>query len=164
MKASSMGEYIPALFNFDKNEKIVYLAATDNYSGFMVFAFESGRVAKVDMKSYFTKTNRKKLIKAYFEDEPLVECEYLQKDEDIVLKSSSGKIVIFNTSELSLKQTKNTQGIIVMKQKKGCKLTEAKVYVQGSIEQEEIYKVKKIPSTGKLPQNLKSICEQMTLE
>ncbi len=164
MKASSMGEYIPALFNFDKNEKIVYLAATDNYSGFMVFAFESGRVAKVDMKSYFTKTNRKKLIKAYFEDEPLVGCEYLQKDEDIVLKSSSGKIVIFNTSELSLKQTKNTQGIIVMKQKKGCKLTEAKVYAQGSIEQEEIYKVKKIPSTGKLPQNLKSICEQMTLE
>ena len=74
------------------------------------------------------------------------------------------KIVIFNTSELSLKQTKNTQGIIVMKQKKGCKLTEAKVYAQGSIEQEEIYKVKKIPSTGKLPQNLKSICEQMTLE
>lgn len=164
MKSSSMGEYVPAIFNFEKGEKVEYLAATEDYSGFMIFVFESGRVAKVDMKSYFTKTNRKKLIKAYFEDEPLVRCMYMHEDKDIILKSSSGKIMILNTSQINIKQTKNTQGILVMKQKRGHKLAFADIYLQGSTEQEQIYRAKKIPSSGKLPPSLDPICEQMKLE
>ena len=93
------------------------MVATTDYLGFMVFFFESGKVAKVDMKSYLTKTNRKKLIKAYFEGDKLVFCDYSKEEKNYILTSSCGKILIFSSEKLSLKQTKNTQGIMIMKQK-----------------------------------------------
>jgi len=164
MKSSSMGEYIPALAGFEKGEKVIYLAATSDYLGFMMFFFASGKVAKVDFKAYFTKTNRKKLVKAYFEDDQLVDCDYLREDIDYLLKSSSGKIMIFSTKDVNLKQSKSTQGICVMKQKRGHKLVNARVYSPGSIRDERLYIAKRLPFSGKLPQSFDVSCEQMKLE
>jgi len=164
MKSSSMGEYIPALAGFEKGEKVIYLAATSDYLGFMMFFFASGKVAKVDFKAYFTKTNRKKLVKAYFEDDQLVDCDYLREDIDYLLKSSSGKIMIFSTKDVNLKQSKSTQGICVMKQKRGHKLVYARVYSPGSIRDERLYIAKRLPFSGKLPQSFDVSCEQMKLE
>ena len=160
-KASQVGDYIPATLNFDKNEKFKYMVATTDYSGFMVFFFESGKVAKVDMKSYLTKTNRKKLIKAYFEGDRLVFCDYSKEEKKYILTSSCGKILIFSSEKLSLKQTKNTQGIMVMKQKKGHRLMSAQPYVPGSIENESAYYAKNLPYGGKLP--LDDSWQQMTI-
>lgn len=160
-KASQVGDYIPATLNFDKNEKFKYMVATTDYVGFMVFFFESGKVAKVDMKSYLTKTNRKKLIKAYFEGDKLVFCDYSKEEKDYILTSSCGKILIFSSEKLSLKQTKNTQGIMVMKQKKGHRLLSAQPYVPGSIENESAYYAKNLPYGGKLP--LDDSWQQMTI-
>ena len=162
-KSSSMGDFIPAAFGFDKGEKIIYMAATSDYLGFMVFFFSGGKVAKVDMKAYFTKTNRKKLIKAYCEDDNVVACRHLKENTDYILKSSSGKVLIFNTEFLSLKQTKNTQGISVMKQKKGHKLISAEEYKLGSIQNESAYRAKNLPSSGKLYSDNSDKCEQLTL-
>lgn len=160
-KASQVGDYIPATLSFDKNEKFKYMVATTDYVGFMVFFFESGKVAKVDMKSYLTKTNRKKLIKAYFEGDKLVFCDYSKEEKNYILTSSCGKILIFSSEKLSLKQTKNTQGIMVMKQKKGHRLLSAQPYVPGSIENESAYYAKNLPYGGKLP--LDDSWQQMTL-
>ena len=160
-KASQVGDYIPATLNFDKNEKFKYMVATTDYSGFMVFFFESGKVGKVDMKSYLTKTNRKKLIKAYFEGDKLVFCDYSKEEKNYILTSSCGKILIFSSEKLSLKQTKNTQGIMVMKQKKGHRLMSAQPYVPGSIENESAYYAKNLPYGGKLP--LDDSWQQMTI-
>ncbi len=160
-KASQVGDYIPATLNFDKNEKFKYMVATTDYSGFMVFFFESGKVAKVDMKSYLTKTNRKKLIKAYFEGDKLVFCDYSKEEKNYILTSSCGKILIFSSEKLSLKQTKNTQGIMIMKQKKGHRLLSAQPYVPGSIENESAYYAKNLPYGGKLP--LDDSWQQMTI-
>lgn len=160
-KASQVGDYIPATLSFDKNEKFKYMVATTDYVGFMVFFFESGKVAKVDMKSYLTKTNRKKLIKAYFEGDKLVFCDYSKEEKNYILTSSCGKILIFSSEKLSLKQTKNTQGIMVMKQKKGHRLISAQPYVPGSIENESAYYAKNLPYGGKLP--LDDSWQQMTL-
>lgn len=160
-KASQVGDYIPATLNFDKNEKFKYMVATTDYVGFMVFFFESGKVAKVDMKSYLTKTNRKKLIKAYFEGDKLVFCDYSKEEKNYILTSSCGKILIFGSEKLSLKQTKNTQGIMVMKQKKGHRLLSAQPYVPGSIENEGAYYAKNLPYGGKLP--LDDSWQQMTI-
>lgn len=160
-KASQVGDYIPATLNFDKNEKFKYMVATTDYVGFMVFFFESGKVAKVDMKSYLTKTNRKKLIKAYFEGDKLVFCDYSKEEKNYILTSSCGKILIFSSEKLSLKQTKNTQGIMVMKQKKGHRLLSAQPYVPGSIENESAYYAKNLPYGGKLP--LDDSWQQMTI-
>ena len=160
-KASQVGDYIPATLSFDKNEKFKYMVATTDYSGFMVFFFESGKVAKVDMKSYLTKTNRKKLIKAYFEGDKLVFCDYSKEEKNYILTSSCGKILIFSSEKLSLKQTKSTQGIMVMKQKKGHRLLSAQPYVPGSIENESAYYAKNLPYGGKLP--LDDSWQQMTI-
>lgn len=160
-KASQVGDYIPATLNFDKNEKFKYMVATTDYLGFMVFFFESGKVAKVDMKSYLTKTNRKKLIKAYFEGDKLVFCDYSKEEKNYILTSSCGKILIFSSEKLSLKQTKNTQGIMIMKQKKGHRLLSAQPYVPGSIENESAYYAKNLPYGGKLP--LDDSWQQMTI-
>ena len=160
-KASQVGDYIPATLSFDKNEKFKYMVATIDYVGFMVFFFESGKVAKVDMKSYLTKTNRKKLIKAYFEGDKLVFCDYSKEEKNYILTSSCGKILIFSSEKLSLKQTKNTQGIMVMKQKKGHRLLSAQPYVPGSIENESAYYAKNLPYGGKLP--LDDSWQQMTI-
>lgn len=160
-KASQVGDYIPATLSFDKNEKFKYMVATIDYVGFMVFFFESGKVAKVDMKSYLTKTNRKKLIKAYFEGDKLVFCDYSKEEKNYILTSSCGKILIFSSEKLSLKQTKNTQGIMVMKQKKGHRLLSAQPYVPGSIENESAYYAKNLPYGGKL--TLDDSWQQMTI-
>ncbi len=163
-KASAMGEYIPAALSFDKNEKVVYMAITNDYLGFMLFFFCSGKVSKVEMKAYFTKTNRKKLIKAYSDKEDIIGAFYVTSDQDFVLKSSSGKILIFNSSMINLKQAKNTQGVSVMKQKKGHKLIKAEKYVVGTFTEEKIYRAKNIPAGGKIPSNEETTCEQLTLQ
>lgn len=163
-KASAMGEYIPASLSFDKNEKVVYMAVTNDYSGFMLFFFCSGKVSKVEMKAYFTKTNRKKLIKAYSDKEDIIGAFYVTSDQDFILTSSSGKILIFNSSMINLKQSKNTQGVSVMKQKKGHKLIKAEKYVTGTFTEEKIYRARNIPAGGKIPLSEEITCEQLTLQ
>lgn len=163
-KASAMGEYIPASLSFDKNEKVVYMAVTNDYSGFMLFFFCSGKVSKVEMKAYFTKTNRKKLIKAYSDKEDIIGAFYVTNDQDFILTSSSGKILIFNSSMINLKQSKNTQGVSVMKQKKGHKLIKAEKYVTGTFTEEKIYRARNIPAGGKIPLSEEITCEQLTLQ
>ncbi len=161
IKASLIGEYIPAVLNFDKNEKVVYMTSTNDYSGFMIFFFASGRVAKVDMKSYSTKTNRKKLIKAFFDGDNLISCMHMILDNNFILKSSSGKILLFNSQSINIKQSKNTQGIMVMKQKKGHRLISAELFKEGSLKDSESYFAKNLPSTGKYL--AMDTCQQMTI-
>lgn len=162
-KASSIGEFIPATLSFDKNEKVVYMAVTTDYKGFMLFVFAGGKVSKVDMKAYETKTNRKKLIKAYSDLDKLVAAFYEHEDKEFLLTSSSGKILIFGSSAVNLKQTKNTQGVAVMKQKKGHRVISAEEYKLGRFIDENIYRAKNIPASGKLPSSETTDCEQLTL-
>lgn len=162
-KASGMGDYIPATLNLDKNEKILYMAVTSDYNGFILFFFKGGKVSKVDMKSYYTKTNRKKLIKAYSDIDDLVTAFYMFEDKDFILTSSSGKILIFNSSAINIKQTKNNQGVAVMKQKKGHRVVTAQEYTAGTFSNEKLYRAKNIPAAGKLPSNADDGCEQLTL-
>ena len=162
-KASSIGEFIPAALSFDKNEKVVYMAVTTDYKGFMLFVFAGGKVSKVDMKAYETKTNRKKLIKAYSDLDKLVTAFYEHEDKEFLLTSSSGKILIFGSSAVNLKQTKSTQGVAVMKQKKGHRVVKAEEYQLGRFIDEKIYRAKNIPASGKLPSSETTDCEQLTL-
>ena len=162
-KASSIGDFIPAALSFDKNEKVVYMAVTTDYKGYMLFVFAGGKVSKVDMKAYETKTNRKKLIKAYSDLDKLVAAFYEHEDKDFLLTSSSGKILIFNSAAVNLKQTKNTQGVAVMKQKKGHRVVKAEEYQLGRFIDEKIYRAKNIPASGKMPSSETTDCEQLTL-
>ena len=151
-KASILGEYIPSKLEFDEGENAVYMIATKKYEGFVFFVFESGKIAKVALEAYATKTNRKKLTGAYSDKEKLAAVVYAENDEtDILLRSSSGRMLLFRSSELTTKTSRNTQGVAVMKLKKGHRVISAEVYEEGMLSNSERYRSKTFPTMGQLP-------------
>ncbi len=149
-KASVMGDYIPAKLEMEEGEYPVYLAVTSDYSGYMMFFFENGKVAKVDMKAYQTVTKRKKLIKAFSDKSPATAIMHIAEDKEIVVVSSSGRNLLFNTAVISPKTTKDTIGVAVMTLKKGHRLMSARFYVEGEFSKPHRYKAKNLPAAGAL--------------
>lgn len=148
-KASVMGDYIPAKLGFDENENVKTLVTTTDYSGYVIFFFENGKAAKVPMKAYETKTNRKKLANAYSEKSPLIDSLYITEDCDIILKSTSGHALVFNSAMLLPKATKNSQGVQVMTLRKKALLASAEIIKPENSEELEKYRSKNIPAAGK---------------
>ncbi len=147
-KASNLGEYIPAKLSMEENENAVSMVVTKDYTGFLLFVFDNGRIAKVDLKSYYTKLNRKKLISAYSNKFKLLNILQLNEDKEILLVSSNGRRLLVNTAVLGTKTTKSSGGVCVMTQKKGQRLVEASVYKAGSLPREHRYRVKSLPAAG----------------
>lgn len=147
-KASLFGEYLPALLSMDTDELPIYTVATNDFSGFLIFAFENGKLAKVPLSSYETKTNRKKLANAFAEKSPVVSIIYSNEDIDLYAKSSNNKVLVFNTSQITLKTTRSTQGVNVLTLKKGAKLTGVEILTDKSFINNEYYRTKNIPATG----------------
>ena len=97
-KASSLGDYIPAKLGFDDGEGVVSMVNTVDYSGYMIFCFENGKVAKVPLNAYETKTNRKKLANAYSAKAKLVGMFFVQDNAEIMLRTTNGRAMIFDTA------------------------------------------------------------------
>ncbi|HYH02984.1 MAG TPA: topoisomerase IV, partial [Bacillota bacterium] len=149
-KASSLGEYLSNLLNLEPDEKIIYLVATDDYRGNLFFAFENGKMAKVELSGYATKTNRKKLANAYSGLAKLVRMFYLEPDQDLELVAFSNikKVLIFSTTNVNSKTTRDTQGVQVMKGKKGSSVTEIKMLHEVNFSDCDYYRTKNIPAIG----------------
>ncbi|AKL95350.1 DNA gyrase subunit A [Clostridium aceticum] len=125
-KASSLGDYLKNLLNLADDEKIIYIAATEDYQGHMLFFYESGKCAKITMESYKTKTNRKQLANAYSNESKLVHLELIKEDKELVAISSIQKVLVFHTSQIPIKTTKNSIGIQVLKAKNNSTLSKIK--------------------------------------
>ncbi len=149
-KASSLGEYLPNILHLDEDERILYMVATTDYKGYMLFAFENGKMAKIEVSSYETKTNRKKLINAYSDQAPLVFMTYIQEDIDLVVFRGPEQAFVLHTSLIQLKSTRNSQGVQVVTLKKNTALTQVKIPTKTDLEEYAYYRVKKIPSSGRL--------------
>ncbi len=147
-KASSFGEYIPNLIELDEGEKIIKIVATDNYEGIMLFAFENGKVAKVPLKSYETKTNRKKLINAYSDASPIVGIIYTPTETDVLAETSNAKLLCFNTEAVSLKTTRDTQGVKALTLKKNATLKSICLASESKVADPKKYYTKNIPAAG----------------
>lgn len=160
-KASVLGEYVPSKLDMDEGEQVIYMAVLSAYSGYMLFAFENGKLAKVDMAAYATKTNRKKLINAYSNKSPLAGAMYIKEDTDIVLSSSGGRRLLINTAGVLPKTTKDTQGIAAMKLKKTQKVISIHIHFENEFEKEWRFRAKNLPAAGALPGEA-DIAEQIT--
>lgn len=147
-KASVLGDYISAVLGMDEGELPLYMVVTADYSGYMLFFFENGKAAKVDLAAYQTKTNRKKLVKAYSAKAPIAVIKHISEDTEVVLKSSAGRLLLLNTGMVAPKTTKDTQGVAVMTLKKGQKLMEARDYEEGEFAKPYRYKTKNLPAAG----------------
>lgn len=147
-KASALGEYLTNLLQLDTGEKIIYMVATDNYSGWMLFSFENGKSAKIELGSYETKTNRKKLANAYGDLSPLIDIRYLETDIDLVAYSSINKVLIFNTGSINPKSSRDSQGVQVLKEKKGSLMCSIKTIEESGIKNPDYYRTRSIPAVG----------------
>ena len=147
-KASVLGEFVASALQMDKDEAAVYMAVTTDYKGYMLFFFENGKVAKVDMSAYETKTNRKKLIKAYCDKFPIVAIRHIKEDCEIVMKSSSGRILLLNTGAVSPKTTKDTQGVGVMTQRKNHRLESVTDFSEDMFQKPARYRTRTLPAAG----------------
>lgn len=162
-KASTLGDYVPAKLGMDEGENAVYMVATKDYKGMLLFAFENGKLAKVPLEAYQTKTNRKKLTGAYSDKSPLAGMVFFTEDKGFLLKASSGRMLLIHSGAINLKTTRSTQGVAVMKLKKGHRLFEISEYVEGTFAKPQRYRTKTLPTLGAMPANEDSTDEQLTL-
>ena len=147
-KASIIGDYIPSKLEFDDAENAIYMIETNDYSGYVIFVFDNGKIAKVPLSSYKTKTNRKKLIKAYSEKYKLHSIIYVKEDREILIKSSNGRMLIVNTAQIASKATKDNGGVSVMTQKKGQRISSVSEYTKGTLEGDHRYRARNLPAAG----------------
>ena len=161
-KASVLGDYVASKLEMEPDENAVYMAVTTDYKGFMLFFFENGKLAKIELSAYETKTNRKKLIKAYCEKFPLVNMFCVTEDKEYVMKSTSGRILLLNTGAIAVKTTKDSMGVSVMTLKKGHRVSSVKEYTDGEFVKPARYRTRTLPAAG-ATLSADDVGEQLTL-
>ncbi len=164
-KASTLGEYLPNLLQLEPDERIIYIVGTQDYIGNMFFAFDNGKAAKIELISYATKTNRKKLANAYHTSAKLVYITYLPEGQEIELVafSSIDKVLIFNTENINPKTTRDSQGVQVLKPKKGSRMLKLLPIEAVTFEDIDYYRTKNLPATGKYLKQQDNESQQLSL-
>lgn len=150
-KASVLGEYIPSRLSFEEGESVLYMAVTKDYSGHMLFFFENGKAAKVELASYVTKLNRKKLLNAFCSKSPLVAAFAESEDAEYVLASSAGRLLLIHSGAIASKAARDTQGVAVMTLKPGHTLRQVTVYTEGRFKTPHRYRTRSLPAAGQMP-------------
>ena len=160
-KASVLGDYLPAKLGMDSGENPVFMAVTTDYQGYLLFAFENGKAAKVPLSAYATKTRRRKLANAYSDKARLVQALQLSEDCEVLFTSSDTRMLIVHSGLIPAKVTKDTQGVAVMALKKKHLLVSARIY-DGGFADPKRYMVRTLPGAGALPKD-GDATEQLTL-
>ena len=162
-KASVLGDYLPAKLGMDEGESVVYMVLPGDYSGHLLFFFENGKAARVEMKAYTTVSNRRKLTGAYSDKSRLVAILPLTEDRELALLSTEPRALIFHTSLLLPKATRSTQGVAVMTLKPKYQLQRVCTPEESGIVNLPRYRARSIPGTGALLRPEDRGEEQLTL-
>ncbi|MCD8212351.1 MAG: DNA topoisomerase (ATP-hydrolyzing) subunit A [Oscillospiraceae bacterium] len=149
-KASVLGDYLPTKLGFDEDEVPVWACLAGDYSGNLLFFFQNGKAARVELSSYKTQTRRRRLTGAYSDKSPLVSAMLLKEDTDVAVASTDGRAVIFNTSVLNPKTSRNTQGVRVMSLKPRRQVEWARPLAETPIQNVSRYRAKTLPAVGAL--------------
>ncbi len=149
-KASVLGTYLPSYLQMDEGESVKYMLDPGDYSGHVLFFYENGKVARIELSAYATKTNRKKLTGAYSASCPLISIIPLGNETEIAVYSSEGRVIIFSTSLLTPKTTRSTVGVAVLTLKKKSKLAKAVPVTVSSIKNQARYRIRSVPAAGAL--------------
>lgn len=160
-KASALGDYIPAKLSFDDGESFVTMVPTTDYKGYLLFVYENGKVAKVPMSAYETKTNRKKLTNAYSEKSKLISILYVEENANVLIKSSNGRMIIFNSALMLPKASRDTIGVAAMTLKAKSVVEKAYIVDDETAKKFSKYIVKNIPAAGPFAKDIEDP-DQMT--
>ena len=160
-KASVLGDYLPAKLGMDAGEIPVCMVVTTDYQGDLLFAFENGKVARVPLSAYATKTRRRKLARGYSDKSRLVQVLYLIGEQELLFTSTDTRMLLVHSGLIPAKVTKDSQGVAVMALKKKQLLASAQLY-QGNFADPKRYTVRTLPGAGALPKD-GDATEQLTL-
>ncbi len=155
-KASLLGDYIPVTLKFEEGENVVAMVATVDYSGCLMFVYKNGKAAKVPLSSYETKTNRKMLNKAYSVKSELVEILDIKDGASIMLRSTNGRAIIFNTGMILPKATRDTQGVQAMTLKAKSEVESAHIISEEKAAELSKYRTKTLPAAGPFAKDLEN--------
>ncbi len=161
-KASVLGDYVAGKLGFEEGERALYMAVTADYSGYMLFFFENGKAAKVEMSAYATKTNRRRLVGAFSDKSPTVVIRQVPEDGEFMLTSTSGRMLLVHTGAIAAKTTRSTIGVQVMTLKGSHHVKTVEPFTEGMVARPDRYR-KNIPAAGAMPA-AEDIGEQLTLE
>lgn len=162
-KASVLGDYLPAKLGMDEGESVVYMVLPGDYRGFMLFFFENGKCAKVELAAYQTTSNRRRLTGAYSDKSPLKTVMFLTEDCEITAYSSEPRCLVVNTALMGVKSTRATQGVGLMTLKKNKTLDYACTLEESGITNLARYRGRTIPATGALLRTEDGEDKQMTI-
>lgn len=161
-KASVMGEFVAATLSMDEGEQPIYMAVTEDYKGYMLFGYENGKFAKIAMESYATKQNRKKLLKAYSDKEPLACLLQLPEETEIAVRTTGGRMLLAHSTQIGEKQTRDTLGVAVITLKKNQKIEWVKPASELELTNPHRYRVRSLPAAGALVRE-EDLAEQLKL-
>lgn len=147
-KASLLGDYIPAKLGFEEHEKLLKMVTTRDYDGYMLFFFENGKVAKVPIRAYETKTRRKKLANAFSDKTPITAMFAITQDTEFLITSTAKRMLLFDSSMITPKATRDTQGVAVMTLRNHQFVHAVVQYEQGMLANPKRFRPKSLPATG----------------
>ena len=149
-KVSALGDYLPAKLGMDEGESVVYMVLPGDYRGWMLFFFENGKAAKVELSAYRTTSNRRKLTGAYSDKSPLRTALCLREDCELAVYSTEPRVLVFSTALLGSKTTRATQGVAVLTLKKKFTLDYACPAEATGIANLARYRARSLPAVGAL--------------
>ena len=149
-KASALGTYLPSQLEMDDGERVFTVILPGDYKKDLLLFFENGKIARIPLSAYETKTNRKKLVNAYSDKSPLAEVLQISGECDVAAFSSDGRALVFNTSLLQVKASRSTQGVAGMSVKNKHKLVSAALLENTSVKNKSRYRVRSLPGAGAL--------------
>lgn len=162
-KASVLGDYLPARLEMEEGESILWACLPGDYHGQLLFCFENGKVARVELSAYQTVTRRKKLTGAYSDKSPLRSVLRLDGERKVALFSSEGRALLFDTGSLATKATRSTQGVQVMTLKKKYLTVRAAFVEDTLITNRTRYQARSLPAAGALLKGEDQGDEQLSL-
>ena len=162
-KASQLGDYLPAKLGMDEGESVMGMVLPGDYSGYMIFFFENGKAAKVELSAYKTTSNRRRLTGAYSDKSPLKALLHLKEDREIAVYSTEPRVLIVSTALLGVKTTRTTQGVALLTLKKKHTLDTVRFPEETGITDLARYRGRSIPATGALLKTEDSDDKQLSL-
>ena len=163
-KASVLGDYLPAKLRMEDGESVIYALLPGDYSGSLLFLYENGKAARVELAAYQTASNRRKLTGAYSDKAPLAAILRLMEDGEVAVYSDEPRCLILHTALLAPKTTRSSQGVAVMTLKKNRRLTGARFLAETAIQNPARYRVRSLPAAGALLKGEDNGEKQLTLE
>ncbi len=163
-KASVLGDYLPTKLKMDAGESVIFMVLPGaDYAGSLLFFFENGKAARVELKAYQTTSNRRKLTGAYSDKAPLACIRRLDEDCELAVYSNEPRCLIFHTALLAPKTTRSAQGVAVMTLKPKYHLESVRLSDETAITNRTRYRVRAIPAAGALVKEEDSEDQQISL-